>query len=53
MQQLDYRVAERLQKDPASSSANQPTTTELQLLQEIQQLAHELQHTQVHIPDMI
>ena len=44
IQQLDYRVAEldRLQTDPASSSSNQPTTTELQFHQEIQQLAHQL-----------
>ena len=56
MQQLDYRVAEleRLQTDPASSSSStHPTTTELQLHQEIQQLAHQLQHTQLHIPDVI
>ena len=52
MQQLDYRVAEleRLQTDPASSSSTHPTTTELQLHQEIQQLAHQLQDTQLHIP---
>ena len=52
MQQLDYRFAEleRLQTDPAySSSSTHPTTTELQLHQEIQQLAHQLQHTQLHI----
>ena len=51
MQQLDYRVAEleRLQTD----FSNQPTTTELQLHQEIQQLPHQLQHTQLHIPDVI
>ena len=44
MQQLDYRFSELeiLQTDPASSSSNQPTTTELQLHQEIQQLAHQL-----------
>ena len=56
MQQLDYRVAEleKLQTYPASSSSsNQPTTTELQLHQDIQQLAHQLQHTQLHIPDVI
>ena len=57
MQQLDYRVAEleRLQTDPVSSSSSSthPTTTELQLHQEIQQLAHQLQHTQLHILDVI
>ena len=44
MQQLDHRVTEleRLQTDPASSSSNQHTTIELQLHQEIQQLAHKL-----------
>ena len=58
MQQLDYRVAETkeiLKIDPTSSSSSstQPTTTELQLHQEIQQLAHQLQHTQLHIPAVI
>ena len=55
MQQLYYRVAEleRLQLDPTSSSSTQHTTTELQLHQEIQQLAHQLQHTQLHIPTVI
>ena len=53
MQQLDYRVAEleRLLTDPTTtSSSTQPTTTELQLHQEIQQLTHQLQDTQLHIP---
>ena len=55
MRQLGYRVAEldRLQTDPDSSSSNQPKTTELQLHQEIQQLMHQLQHTQLHIHDVI
>ena len=48
MKQLDYRVAEleQLQTYPTTtSSSTQPTTTELQLHQEIQQLAHQLQDT--------
>ena len=52
MQQLDYRVAEleRFQIDTTTtSSSTQPTTTKLQLHHEIQQLAHQLQHTQLHI----
>ena len=55
MQQLYYRVAEleRLQLDPTSSSSTQHTTTELQLHQEIQQLAHQLQHTQLHIHQQV
>ena len=55
MKRLDYRIAELeiLQTDHFYSSYNQPTTTELQLHQEIQQLAHQLQHTQLYLPDVV
>jgi len=54
MQQLDYRGAQVGEiTDRLYLPLLQPTTTELQLHQEFPQLAHQLQHTQLHIPAVI